>query len=83
MSNRKITNTIAVCENGWILVGIITKEDAEDIQVMKTQVVRRWSNGRGIGGLVKEEYKSEYILDPIGEVIINKSKILFTIPCEW
>lgn len=83
MSTKKITNTIAACENGWILVGIIAKEDEENIQVSKTQVVRRWSNGRGIGGLVKEEYKSEYTLDPIGEVCINKSKILFTIPCEW
>lgn len=83
MNTKKTTNTIAVCENGWILVGMIVKEDEENIQVMKTQVVRRWSNGRGIGGLVKEEYKSEYTLDPIGEVIINKSKILFTIPCEW
>lgn len=83
MSTKKTTNTIAVCENGWILVGIIVKEDTETIQVMKTQVVRRWSNGRGIGGLVKEEYKSEYTLDPIGEVSINKNKILFTIPCEW
>lgn len=83
MNNRKITNTITVCERGWILVGIITKENEEDIQVMKTQVVRKWRNSRGIGGLVKEEYKSEYTLDPIGEVSIKKSKILFTIPCEW
>ena len=83
MNTKKTTNTIAVCENGWILVGIIEKEDTETIHVMKTQVVRRWSNGRGIGGLVKEEYKSEYTLDPIGAVSINKNKILFTIPCEW
>ena len=83
MNTKKTTNTIAVCESGWILVGIIKREDEETIDVMKTQVVRRWSNGRGIGGLVKEEYKSEYTLDPIGAVSINKSKILFTIPCEW
>lgn len=83
MSTKKINNTITVCENGWILVGMIMNENPETIQVMKTQVVRRWSNGRGIGGLAKEEYKSEYTLDPIGEVSINKSKILFTIPCEW
>jgi len=83
MNIKKISNTIVVCENGWILVGMIMNENPQTIQVTKAQVVRKWTNGRGIGGLVKNEYKSEYTLDPIGEVSINKSKILFTIPCEW
>ncbi len=79
----KITNTIVVCEGGWILVGVITGYSPRTIQLIDGQVVRKWNNGRGIGGLAKEKYKSEYTLDPIGAVNINESKILFTIPCEW
>ncbi|MBO6301588.1 MAG: hypothetical protein J6N15_04055, partial [Ruminiclostridium sp.] len=46
-------------------------------------VVRRWSNGKGIGGIAKEKNKDEYTLDTIGDVIIRQNKILFEIPCEW
>ena len=75
-------NTIIVCENGWILVG---KKSLSDIGVRleEASVVRKWTNGKGIGGLAKEEYKHEYILDAIGTVDVNANKILFEIPCEW
>ena len=75
-------NTCIVCESGWILIG--KKEANEAVTVLSDAlVVRRWDNGRGIGGIAKEEYKGEYILDYIGTVEINNNKILFQIPCEW
>lgn len=75
--------TCVVCESGWILIGIINDEDDNILELKESSVVRRWDNGRGIGGIAKEEYKDEYVLDPIGTVEIKQSKILFMIPCEW
>lgn len=79
------TNTCIICEQGWILIGIISVESKlnEKIILHNASVVRSWNNGRGIGGIVKEKNRDEYKLDYIGEVTIFTSKILFEIPCEW
>ena len=74
---------IIVCESGWIIFGTQTGADKNTLSLSESSVVRRWNNGRGIGGLAKEKYKDEYTLDPIGDVEIMQSKILFKIPCEW
>lgn len=74
--------TCYVIEDGWILVGEQKKED-KYVSLEQAAVVRRWSNGKGIGGIAKKENKHEYTLDPIGDVDILESKILFEIPCEW
>lgn len=76
-------NTIYVCEYGWIVVGKEVERNDGGIQIIEASVVRKWFNGRGIGGLAKEIYKNEYTLDEIGNVTIQKGKILFEIPCEW
>ena len=75
-------NTIIICEYGWILVGEAMESD-KGIELQTASVVRKWSNGRGIGALAKKEYKGDYTLDAIGGVVINKAKVLFEIPCEW
>ena len=72
-------NIIVVCEYGWIICG----KGSDSLELTDAAVVRKWSNGRGIGGLAKAEYKDEYTLDPIGDVTINPDKALFVIPCEW
>lgn len=74
---------IVVCECGWILCGLADGDGENDAYLKEAAVVRKWRNGRGIGGLAKAEYKNEYALDPVGDVVIQKSKILFEIPCEW
>ena len=76
-------NVCIICESGWIIAGIITREGEDKISLKESAVVRRWNNGRGIGGIAKAEYKGEYTLDPIGDVEIMRGKILFMIPCEW
>ena len=76
-------NTIIVCEYGWILVGKAERPASETLILTDASVVRRWTNGKGIGGLAKETNKHEYTLDEVGGVSINTSKILFEIPCEW
>lgn len=72
-----------VCEYGWIIKGKVSGETESTVNMKEASVVRRWSNGKGIGGIAKEANKGEYILDPIGDVEIMKNKVLFSIPCEW
>ena len=74
---------IIVCEAGWIICGTEEKTTKDTIELKEASVVRRWSNGKGIGGLAKAEYKNDYTLDAIGDVSIKQSKVLFVIPCEW
>ena len=77
-------NICVVCENGWIIKGESDiKSNDYDLILHNASVVRCWNNGKGIGGIAKAENKDEYILDPIGDVIIKQSKVLFIIPCEW
>lgn len=76
-------NIIVICESGWIICGVKTSENTKEITLKDASVVRRWSNGRGIGGLAKKENKADYTLDAIGDVNIRQSKVLFVIPCEW
>lgn len=76
-------NTCIVCESGWIIIGHKGASNGNVILVHSASVVRKWNNGRGIGGIAKAEYKDEYTLDFIGNVEIRTSKILFEIPCEW
>ena len=74
---------IVVCEAGWIICGKQTEANEVSLELKEASVVRRWNNGKGIGGLAKEKYKDNYMLDEIGDVAIRQSKVLFTIPCEW
>ena len=76
-------NTCFVCEYGWIVIGKETGRDSEKINLSDASVVRKWINGKGIGGIAKAENKEEYTLDAIGDVVIRLSKVLFEIPCEW
>lgn len=78
-------NLTIVCEYGWIIKGQLDEELSNDNKMVMHEalVVRRWTNGKGIGGIAKAENKHEYTLDAIGDVEIYQNKILFTIPCEW
>ncbi|MDR1298667.1 MAG: hypothetical protein LBJ84_00250 [Oscillospiraceae bacterium] len=72
-------NEIYVMDNGWILVGIPGEGNA----LTEASVVRRWSNGKGIGALAQPEHKEEYTLDYIGGVELRAPRIVFSIPCGW
>ena len=76
-------NTCFVCEYGWIVIGKEVNRTAENVTLSDASVVRRWINGKGIGGIAKASNKDEYILDAIGDVVIHQSKVLFEIPCKW
>lgn len=72
-----------VLESGWIIEGEVEREEEKFISLKDANVVRKWSNGRGIGGIVKKEYRNEYTLDEIGNVEIVKNKVLFSIPIDY
>ena len=76
-------NKCYVCEYGWIVIGRETGRTDETISLADASVVRKWTNGKGIGGIAKTENKDEYTLDAIGDAIIRLNKVLFEIPCEW
>lgn len=77
-------NVCVVCEYGWIVKGVKdSKSDKNNLILHDAYVVRRWTNGKGIGGIAKEANKDEYKLDAIGDVTIRQTKVLFEIPCEW
>lgn len=75
--------TCFVCEYGWIVIGKETGRTGEEVTLCDASVVRRWTNGKGIGGIAKAENKDDYTLDAIGDVVIRSNKVLFEIPCEW
>ena len=76
-------NICVVCEYGWIIKGFKESTTAGIITMSNASVVRRWTNGKGIGGIAKAENKDEYTCDYIGDVLIRENKVLFEIPCEW
>ena len=77
-------NVCVVCEYGWIIKGVKdSKSDENNLILHDASVVRKWNNGKGIGGIAKEANKEDYTLDIIGDVIIRQNKVLFEIPCEW
>ena len=76
-------NMCYVCEYGWIIIGKERDSLEDEIYVSDASVVRRWNNGKGIGGIAKAKNKDEYTLDAIGDVVICRNKVLFMIPCEW
>lgn len=76
-------NIIVICDSGWILCGKAVTETEQKICLTNAYVVRRWDNGRGIGGLAKAEFIHEYKLDELGDVEIYTNKVIYTIDCEW
>jgi hypothetical protein len=77
-------HVIIIATHGWIYEGYKVKDtESADVLLTRTNVVRRWTNGRGIGGLVKKEYKDEYTLDPVGQMLIPHHAVIASIAVEW
>ena len=77
-------NKIVIASNGWIFVGEkIADEDFDGITLINASNVRKWTNGQGIGGLAKKEYKEEYTLDFCGTAAIPMCAVVSIIDCKW
>lgn len=70
-----------IADRGWIFEGYRTPERPYELR--RAHVVRKWSNGLGIGGLASPEHKDEYTLDELGAVQISPRAVIAEIPLEW
>ena len=70
-----------IATNGWIFEGDAVSREGGAVTLAGASVVRRWDNGRGIGGLAKAEHKDDYALDPCGTVRV--CAVVAEIALEW
>ena len=55
-------HVIVIAQRGWIFEGYKDKDVEDKLQLLNANVVRSWSNGKGIGGLCNKSNKSDYTL---------------------
>jgi hypothetical protein len=77
-------HVIVIAQRGWIFEGYKDKSVKDKIQLLNANVVRSWSNGRGIGGLTLYAHKGDYKLDTVGTVSFPNEGVICTIDIvEW
>lgn len=75
---------IVIAQRGWIFEGYKDKSVTDKIQLLNANVVRSWSNGKGIGGLCSKQSKTDYKLDPVGTISFPNEGVIATIDItEW
>lgn len=75
---------IVIAQRGWIFEGHRDKGVTDKIQLLDANVVRSWSNGKGIGGLCSKQNKADYKLDPVGTVSFPNEGVIATVDItEW
>lgn len=71
-----------IATNGWIFEGMKVGEGEDgSIELANANVVRKWSNGLGIGGLADAEHKDDYTLDFIGSMRVTE--VVAIIALRW
>lgn len=80
-ARAEFEHVCVIVASGWIFEGRTNPEDPQEL--FDAHVVRRWTNGRGIGGLAKAEYADEYTLDAVGTVRISERAELARFGLEW
>ena len=68
---------IVIAQRGWIFEGYKNTSLKDKIQLLNANVVRSWSNGKGIGGLA--DSATGYTLDPVGTVSFANEGVIATI----
>lgn len=77
-------HVIIIAQRGWIFEGQKDKSVKDKIQLLNANVVRSWSNGKGIGGLCNKSNKSDYKLDLVGTISFPNEAIIAQIDIsEW
>ena len=77
-------NKIVIVSYGWIFVGQVIESVPDKVSLTNASVVRKWSNGKGIGALASIEHKEDYALDQCsGDVTIPIQSVIATIDCQW
>ena len=70
-----------IADRGWIFEGY--REGGDGFKLTDAHVVRKWTNGLGIGGLADPEHKDEYTLDEIGCIEVMPHAVLAVVPLRW
>jgi len=83
MCYTETDHIIVIAQRGWIFEGYKDRDSSDKIRLLNANVVRSWSNGRGIGGLTKAEHKGDYKLDPVGVVEFAPEGVIATISVDW
>ena len=77
-------HVIIIAQRGWIFEGYKDTSVKDKIQLLNANVVRSWSNGKGIGGLCKKALKSDYKLDEVGTISFANEAIIAELAItEW
>lgn len=74
-------HVIIIAQRGWIFEGYKDKSVTDELVLLNANVVRSWSNGKGIGGLA--ESKTGYTLDPVGTIRFANEAIIAQINVRW
>jgi hypothetical protein len=75
---------IVIAQRGWIFEGYRDRAVTDKLQLLNANVVRSWSNGKGIGGLCKKSNKFDYTLDEVGNVSFPNEGVIAIIDIvEW
>ena len=78
-------HVVVICDRGWIFEGRTAMHSEDGMDLTHAHVVRKWTNGMGIGGIQSAEHKDEYTLDTLPSGIrIAASTIIAVLPItEW
>ena len=75
---------IVIAQRGWIFEGHRDKSVKNEIVLLNPHVVRRWTNGKGIGGLAFKASKSDYTLDDVPTVHLVPEAVIAVLDIvEW
>lgn len=77
---RPSEHVCVIADRGWIFEGYM--QDGEGFRLTGAHVVRKWSNGLGIGGIAKAEHKDGYVLDEVGCIEVSSRAVIAVIPIE-
>src|SRR3990167_6072681 len=73
---------IVIAQRGWIFEGYKDKSVKDKLQLLNANVVRSWSNQKGIGGLCKKALKGDYKLDEVGAISFPNEGVIAVISIE-
>lgn len=77
-------HVIVIAQRGWIFEGYRDNDVEDKLQLLNANVVRSWSNGKGIGGLTKKSLKGDYTLDEVGQISFPHEGVIAVIDItEW
>ena len=73
---------ILVLHRGWVIIGNVSKETQNEIEVQDCSVIRKWGTTKGLGEIALNGITKETVLDPCGTVIAPLISVIMRIQCK-